>query len=57
MAWGKTNSYTELVTHYDIGQANNDVCQGNLPFGNPIKQHITKFHNVILLPFYFTIVS
>lgn len=41
-----------IVTHYDIGKANNDVCQGNLPFGNPVKQHITKFHNVILLPFY-----
>ena len=33
----KTNSLDELVTHYDIGKANNDVCQGNFPFGNPIK--------------------
>lgn len=41
MAWGKTNSYTELVTHYDIGQANNDVCQRRA-FGNPIEQHILQ---------------
>ena len=25
----------KLVTHYDIGITNNDVCQGTRPFGNP----------------------
>jgi len=42
-----------IVTHYDIGKPITMCVLKESSFWVPIKQHITKFHNVILLPFYY----